>query len=91
MSPPCTACLYRLYCLQDAVYKYFEVIMVDPHHKCIRKVGGGWWVLGAAGSGWAGLGSAGVWDTPTACAAGSGCAVGAGLHGMQCMHDMPVA
>jgi hypothetical protein len=28
-----------LYCLQDAVYKYFEVILVDPAHKAIRKVG----------------------------------------------------
>jgi hypothetical protein len=38
-SLPCAACLYRPYRLQDAVYKYFEVILVDPAHKCIRKVG----------------------------------------------------
>ena len=25
--------------LQDSTYKYFEIVMVDPHHKCVRKVG----------------------------------------------------
>ena len=24
--------------LQDSTYKYFEIVMVDPHHKCVRKV-----------------------------------------------------
>jgi hypothetical protein len=45
----CTVALYRL---QDAVYKYFEVILVDPAHKAIRKVS-----LGSSGRGcpvWAG-------------------------------------
>eukprot|EP00891_Asterochloris_glomerata_P008171 jgi/Astpho2/8171/Aster-03100 len=22
---------------QDSTYKYFEIVMVDPHHKCVRK------------------------------------------------------
>lgn len=53
ISLPCAACfvLPWLYCLQDAVYKYFEVILIDPAHKCIRKVceaaGGGALLLGA--------------------------------------------
>ena len=47
---PAHACLP---CPQDAVYKYFEVILVDPAHKAIRKVRSpaGWAVC--IGASWA--------------------------------------
>lgn len=41
------------------MYKYFEVIMVDPAHKCIRKVGG-MGQVGSAGKLWCNV-SLGVW------------------------------
>ena len=46
-ASPCTCSLlaapeavlrWHSVCVQDSTYKYFEVILVDPHHTAIRKV-----------------------------------------------------